>query len=80
MSTKHNNFGNRTTNTHLLPELQRQIRLFLEHCLSFGSRVPDGFIACKPHVRYPESVLCHTKIGSKVVGERGRIYRKYREV
>jgi hypothetical protein len=73
MSTKHNDFGNRTTNTHLPTEMHHQIWTFIRVCLPFVRRVPDEHIPCKPHVRFPESVLCHTKFGSKVIWEQGRV-------
>ncbi len=75
MSTKHNDFGNSTTRAILLTELHRQIWAFIRVCLPFVSSVPDEIIACKPHVRFPKSVLCHTKIGPRVVWERGRGYQ-----
>ena len=73
MSTKHNDFGNRTMNTHLLTELHRQTWAYIKYCLPFVSSVPDEHVACKPHVRFPEPVLCHTKFGSKVIWEQGRV-------
>ncbi len=76
MSTRHKGFGKITTNSPVLTEFFRQIWAFAGGCLSFVSSVPDEHIACKPHVRFPESVLCHTKLGSKGIWEQGRGYRE----
>jgi hypothetical protein len=74
MSTNQTDFGNRTTKALLLTKLHKGIWAFIRYCLSFKSTVPYEIFACKPHVSYSESVLCHTNLGSKVVWEQGRGY------
>ena len=54
----------------------RQNWVFVWCCLSGVREGLVKFFACKPHVRFPISVLCHTNLGSDVVQERGRGYRR----